>query len=147
MLRTGRFRWSFVPETRDAFFAEFPDFATGLSSGKIKDRNKEKPKPIKIRPAVYKEIKELWEKINHRYLLLYDSDLNDNLEDVVLSLFEKEGVFTDAVMRSEREVVSSIGTEMNVLREVGVQYIVTRTIPYCVFLKRISTATNTMPKL
>ena len=130
------------PETRDAFFAEFPDFATGLSSGKIKDRNKEKPKPIKIRPAVYKEIKELWEKINHRYLLLYDSDLNDNLEDVVLSLFEKEGVFTDAVMRSEREVVSSIGTEMNVLREVGVQYIVTRTIPSCVFLKRISTATN-----
>lgn len=27
------------PETRDLFFAEYPDFATGLSAGKVKDRN------------------------------------------------------------------------------------------------------------
>ena len=57
-------------ETRDAFFAEYPDFVVGLSSGKVKDRNKDKPKPVKIRKAVYNEIKELWETINHRYLLL-----------------------------------------------------------------------------
>lgn len=130
------------PETRDAFFAEYPDFATGLTTGKVKDRNKEKPKQIKIRPAVYNEIKELWEKINHRYLLLYDTDLNDSLEDVLLPLFEKPGVFTDIVMRSERDVVGSTGTEMNVLRETGVQYTISRTIPYGVFLKRISAVTN-----
>ena len=76
-------------ELRDAFFAEYPDFATGLSSGKVKDRNKEKNKPVKIRKAVYSEIKELWETINHRYLLFYDDDLNDYIEDVVLKLFEK----------------------------------------------------------
>ena len=64
------------PETRDLFFAEYPDFATGLSAGKVKDRNKDKPKPVKIRKAVYNEIKELWETINHRYLLFYDNDLN-----------------------------------------------------------------------
>lgn len=130
------------PETRDAFFAEYPDFTTGLTSGKVKDCNKDKPKPIKIRSAVYSEIKELWEKINQRYFLLYDSELNNNIEDVVLSLFEKPGVFTDVVMRSERDIVSSKGTEMNLLRETGVQYTVTRTIPYGVFLKRISAATN-----
>jgi len=129
-------------ETRDSFFSEYPDFATGLTSGKVKDRNKDKPKPIKIRPAVYNEIKELWERINHRYLLHYDSELNDNMEDVVLSLFEKDGVFTDVVMRSERDVINSTGTEMHMLREAGVQYIVTRTIPYGTFLKRISSATN-----
>ena len=123
------------PETRDVFFAEYPDFTTGLASGKVKDRNKDKPKPIKIRSAVYTEMKELWEKINHRYLLLYDTELNDNLENVILTLFEKPGVFTDVIMRSEREVVKSTGAEMNILRETGVQYTVTRTIPYGVFLK------------
>lgn len=130
------------PETRDAFFAEYPDFATGLSAGKVKDRNKEKPKPIKIRKAVYNEIKELWETINHRYLLFYDNDLNDNIEDVVLGLFEKPGVFTDLVMRSERDKVGSTGTEMSVLGGTGVQYVIHKTIPYNAFLKRISTGTN-----
>lgn len=130
------------PETRDAFFREYPDFATGLSSGKVKDRNKEKTKPVRIRKAVYNEIKELWENINHRYLLFYDDDLNDNIDEVVLKLFEKPGVFTDLVMSSERDKVGSTGTEMNVVRETGVQYVIHKTIPYSVFLKRISTTTN-----
>lgn len=130
------------PETKDIFFEEYPDFATGLSSGKIKDRNKDKPKPVKIRKDVYNEIKELWETINHRYLLFYDNDLNDNIEDVVLGVFEKPGVFTDLVMRSERDKVGSTGTEMSVIRESGVQYLLHKTMPYNAFLKRISGATN-----
>ena len=130
------------PETRDLFFAEYPDFTAGLSAGKVKDRNKDKPKPVKIRKAVYNEIKELWETINHRYLLFYDNDLNNNLDDVVLKLFEKPGVFTDLVMRSDRDVVESYGAEMNAIRETGVQYVIRKTIPYNVFLKRISSATN-----
>lgn len=130
------------PETRDAFFAEYPDFATGLSAGKVKDRNKEKPKPVKIRKAVYNEIKELWEAINHRYLLFYDNDLNDTIDDVILETFEKPGVFTDLVMRSERDKVGSTGIEMNIIRETGVQYVIHKTMPYNVFLKRISAATN-----
>ncbi len=129
-------------ETRDVFFAEYPDFAVGLASGKVKDRNKDKAKPVIIRKAVYKEIKELWETINHRYLLFYDDELNDNMEDTVLSLFEKPGVFTDLVIRSQREKVGSTGTEMNVLRESGVQFVMHKTIPYHMFLKHISNATN-----
>lgn len=130
------------PETRDAFFAKYPDFTTGLTTGKVKDRNKDKPKPIKIRKAVYNEIKELWEKINHRCLIFYDSDLNVNMDDVVLELFEKPGVFTNLVIRSDRNVVSSNGTEMSVVSESGVQYIIHKTIPYNSFLKRISSVTN-----
>ena len=129
-------------ETRNAFFAEYPDFEAGLTSGKVKDRNKDKPKPVKIRKAVYNEIRELWETINHRYLLLYDNDLDDNIEDVILELFEQPGVFTDLVMRSERDKVVSDSLEMNVVRESGVQYVIHKTIPYNTFLKRISSATN-----
>lgn len=130
------------PDTRDAFFDEYPDFASGLVSGKVKDRNKDNPKPVKIRAAQYNEIKELWEMINLRYLLFYDNDLNDNIEDVVLELFEKPGVFTNLVMRSERERVGSTGSEMNIIRETGVQYNVHKTIPYHAFLKQISNTAN-----
>lgn len=130
------------PETRDVFFLEYPEFATGLSSGKVKDRNKEKPKPVKIRKDVYSEIKKLWETINHRYLLFYDDDLNDDIESVILSIFEKPGVFTDLSMRSERNVVESSGTEMMVVRETGVQYTIHKSLPYNTFLKRISSVTN-----
>ena len=129
-------------EMRNAFFAEYPDFAVGLSNGKVKDRNKDKPKPVKIRKAVYNEIRELWETINHRYLLLYDNDLDDNIEDVILELFEQPEVFTNLVMRSERDKVVSDSSKMNVVRESGVQYIIHKTIPYNTFLKRISSATN-----
>lgn len=130
------------PNTRDAFFAEYPDFATGLTSGKVKDRNIIKPKPVKIRKAVYNEIRELWETINQRYLLFYDSDLDFDLPNVVLSLLEKPGVFTDVVMTSSRDIIKSDGSQMMIVSDTGAQYFVSRPIPYNEFLKRIMRATN-----
>lgn len=130
------------PERREEFFEEYPDFATGLAAGKVKDRNKNKQKPIKIRKTVYKELRELWEKINQHYLLFYDSDINADLENVVLSIFEKENVFTDVVITSNREIVQSDGQRMSTETGTGIQYTIKRKIPYNVFLKRISRATN-----
>lgn len=135
-------RMNIKTDTRDAFFAEYPEFAVGLESGKVKDRNKDKAKPVKIRKAAYNDIKELWERINQRYLLFYDKDLDVNMEDVVLSILEVENVFTDVTMTSSREIVKSDGTEMSILSESGVQYIISKTIPYNEFLKRIMQGTN-----
>jgi type III restriction enzyme len=129
-------------ETRESFFAEYPDFSTGLSSGKVKDRNKDKPKPVKIRKAVYNEIRELWETINQRYLLFYDADLDNDMDAIVLSLLEKLGVFTDVVMTSTRDIVESDGTQMLTVSGTGVQYTVMRPIAYNAFMKRIMRATN-----
>jgi type III restriction enzyme len=135
-------RMNIKPDTRDAFFTEYPDFATGLSSGKVKDRNVTKPKPVKIRKAVYSEIRELWETINQRYLLFYDADLDSDMTDVAVSLLEKPGVFTDVVMTSSRDIVKSDGSQMMIVPEAGAQYIVSKPIPYNEFLKRIMHATN-----
>lgn len=129
-------------ETRDAFLSEYPDFAAGLSVGKVKDRNTTKQKPVKIRKDVYSKIRELWETINQRYLLFYEADLNADMDAVVLSLFEKPGVFTDTVVISSREIVGSDGTQMSAISGTGVQYTVTQPIPYSVFLKRIARTTN-----
>ena len=128
-------------DTRDQFFAEYPQFASGLSTGKVRDKNKEKPKPIKIRKAVYNEIRELWERINQRYLLFYDLDLNADMASVALSLFEKPGVFTNVVMSSSRDIVHSDGTQMSTTGT-GVQYTVMRQIAYGTFLSRIMRVTS-----
>ena len=130
------------PETRTQFFEEYPAFASGLSEGKVKDRNKEKPKPIKIRKAVYNEMREFWERINQRYLLFYDADLDADMMEVALSLLEKPGVFTDVVMTSSRDIVHSDGAQMSTTTGTGVQYTIMRPIPYGTFLTRIMRVTN-----
>src|SRR5699024_1043074 len=129
-------------EKRDEFFAECPDFEMRLSSGKVKDRNKTKTKPVRIRKGAYNEIRELWEKINQRYLLFYDKDLDKDMKDVVLSILEKQGVFTDVVMTSQREVIQSDGTSMTTAAKTGLQYVISRMIPYNEFLLRIMRNTN-----
>ena len=129
-------------ETRTQFFEEYPAFASGLSEGKVKDRNKEKPRPIKILKAVYNEMREFWEHINQRYLLFYDADLDANIVDVALALFEKPGVFTDVVMTSSRDIVHSDGAQMSTSTGTGVQYTITRPIPYGIFLTRIMRVTS-----
>ena len=68
-------------ENREALQEEYPDLAQGLYSGKVKNLNKQTSKPIKIKNAVYQEMRELWEKINERYILQYDSDLDDDLAE------------------------------------------------------------------
>lgn len=130
------------PETRTQFFEEYPAFASGLSEGKVKDRNKIKPKPIKIRKAVYDEMREFWERINQRYMLFYDADLDTDMAEVALSLFEKSGVFTDVVMTSGRDIVHSDGTQMSTTTGTGVQYTIMRPIPYGTFLTRIMRVTS-----
>lgn len=129
-------------DTRDAFFAEYPDFTSGVNTNKIKDRNKTAPKPVKIRKAVYDEIRALWEAINQRYVLVYDGELDAEMDKAALSVLEKPGIFTDVIMTSTRDVVESDGTQMTTTTDVGVSYTVNRPIAYGAFLKRITRATN-----
>lgn len=129
-------------ETRAQFFEEYPAFSSGLLAGKVKDRNKDKPKPVKIRKAVYSEIKEFWEHINQRYMLFYDADLDKDMAAVVLSILETPGMFTDVVMTSTRDIVQNDGNQMTTVTGNGVQYTIERPIPYGTFLKRIMRATN-----
>lgn len=135
-------RYNINLETREQFLDEYPDFVVGLAAGKVKDRNKSESKPIKIRKGVFNEIKELWEKINQRYLLYYDTELNDTLDTAILEILEKPGIFNGVVLSSERDIVRSDGSQMSTEVGVGVQYTISRPIAYNVFLKRIMRATN-----
>ncbi|REC40001.1 type III restriction-modification system endonuclease [Chryseobacterium sp. 5_R23647] len=134
-------------ENSDKFFEEYPDFTIGLNSNKVQDRNKKVDKKIKIRKAVYDELKILWEAINHKYILYYDRvEDNDYLKTEIVHLLGK-GVFADVYIKSKREQLNTDGGTVGIMEDTGVQYLVRKPIPYSDFLKRINRQTNIPIKL
>ena len=129
-------------ENREAFFNEYPEFTVGLKLDKVIDRNKIEKKPAKIKKQAYSEIKELWEKINQRYLLFYDEDLNDKVKETLMSILNENDVFVDLTITSTREVVKGDGTEMIITSSEGKEYFISKPISYNQFLLMINQGTN-----
>ncbi len=137
------------PDKINDFFVEYPDFSTGVNTGKITNRNTKTTTNIKIRPAVYNELKQLWESINHKYLLYYDKiEENYFLKNEIVKLFKKD-VFVNVIMSSSRQNVEyeSETKQMGIVEGSGVQYVIEKTINYNEFLKRINRQTNLPIKL
>lgn len=129
-------------ENRDAFYADYLEFATGVGSNKVTDVNKNKKEVIHVRKAVYSELKELWERINHKYYLFYDVDLTDEIPQALHDILRKVGTFGNVTLYSHRDQVAEEGNAMVVREDTGVSYSIKRPIPYNEFLKRISQQTS-----
>lgn len=135
--------YNIIPENRDKFFAEYKMFANGLKRNKITDNNKKKSIPIHIRPLEYNKIKKLWLKINQRYILCFDRSIDNQLESVAEKFFESPDVFTSLTIHSKRTIVTSDGKSMSAEMSGGVEYAINKvSLPYGVFLKRLSDSTN-----
>lgn len=121
----------------------YPEFAnTGLPKSKVIDRNKRNTNKIKIRPLVFDRLRDLWMKINKRYIIFFDPMLEKELERALPMLFS-EGVFAYSVMTSQREVVGAGNGRMAFVQDTGVQYQTAgNRMPYNEFLKRINRATS-----
>lgn len=133
--------FNIIPENRNQFFEEYPQFKSGLDSGKVKDRNNRTSHPIKIRKAQFEELRELWEKINQRYTIWYEN-LDSEIDDALDKIFASEEIFVDRVISSRRDIVVSNGEQMTSTTNGGVQYVLNQALPYGVFLKRLSGVTN-----
>jgi type III restriction enzyme len=129
------------PELRDKFLSEYPDFAVGLKAGKVKLSNLQKVKKIKIRKESFDKLKDLWNRLNQRYVLLYKKEIDALLPDAILGIF-KGGVLGDVYLSSQKATVKAEDGQLKVLEGEGVQYKMSNPIPYGVFLKRIANVTN-----
>ncbi|MCD8235282.1 MAG: type III restriction-modification system endonuclease [Prevotellaceae bacterium] len=134
--------FNIVPENRSMFFEEYPLFQSGLKNGIVNDRNSKPNHPVKIRKARFEELRELWEKLNQRYTIWYDSDLNKEIDKALDDFFATGNIFTENVISSRRDTIISDGEHVSSTSNSGVQYIVNQALPYGVFLKRVSSATN-----
>jgi type III restriction enzyme len=134
-------------ENSSKFFEEYPEFTIGLQLGKVEDRNKQKDKKIKIRKAVFDELKTLWGEINSKYILHYEKVENENfLFNELLGLFN-QGAFADTFITSRRSELNTSGNKAVVNEDTGVQYKINKVLPYHEFLKRIGRQTNLSIKL
>ena len=134
--------YQIVPTNRTRFYEEYPLFQSGLETRKVKDRNKQSEKPIGIRKARFNELQELWKILNQRYTIWYDDTINAELEKGLSEILENNSVFSEQVISSHRDIVKSNGQQIMAETGSGVQYTITNSLPYGIFLKRISSATN-----
>ena len=121
----------------------YPEFAnTGLPISKVIDRNKKNSNKIKIRPQVFDRLRDLWMKINKRYIIFFDPMLEKELERTLPMLFGSS-VFAHKVITSYREVIGTDNGRMAYVQDTGVQYQTSgNRLPYHEFLQRINRATS-----
>ena len=131
-----------IIDKKEEFFTSYPEFATGLYSNKITDINKNKKEVVQIRKAVFSELKELWERINHKYYLFYDVDLTDEISQALHDILRRTETFGNVTLYSHREQIATNENTMIIRKASGVSYSVKRSIPYNEFLKRINEQTS-----
>ncbi len=134
--------YNIVPANSARFFEEYPSFRSGLEEGKIKDRNKASERPVGIRKARFAEIQELWRILNQRYTIWYDDAINADLEKGLCEILENLSVSPEQVVSSHRDIIRSDGGQMKAETGNGMQYAIDGSLPYGLFLKRISRATS-----
>ena len=130
------------PERYGEMIAEYPELS-GLRGGKVVNRNKKPDHKVKIRKEPFEKLRALWMRINQRYALAYDADVDADIPAALKGLLVND-VFVDATLLSKREVVEGTGTPAGVLlaRESGVQVRIGNALPYGEFLRKTSLATN-----
>lgn len=129
------------------FYEEYPEFkpSTGVNGTKVRNRNKQSSPMVKIRPAKYDELKELWEKLNQKYIIFFNQELNQKIEN---EFHLEKGTFNFVTVNSSRSKVDVAENGAFVACDAGVQYeLHGKSIPYNEFLKRINKATSLPIKL
>lgn len=124
-------------------YVEYPEFNTsGLVGNKVKDRNAKASKEIKIRPARYEELRQLWEELNRKYIIFFEKEVDKLVEDSLLKILD-DGVFSNQVINSIREQVGIQDGTAVVMESAGTQQLFNgKRIPYREFLKRANRNTS-----
>ena len=131
-----------VFENITSFYEEYPEFkpAWGVNNTKVRNRNKQKPPTITIRANKYNELKQLWEKINQKYILYFEKELNERIKN---DFHLDEGTFSFVVVDSKREKIQMSENKTILTQEAGNSHtIYGKEIRYNEFLKRINKITS-----
>lgn len=123
------------------FLNKFPELRPkDYNANKVKDRNKEKTEPIRIRQERFDEIAELWKMITTRYILSFQHQIGTLLEKELPTLL----LFTDDIhVTSERIRIETQETGMGIAQDSGYEIpVISRHIPYGEYLRRLSNATS-----
>lgn len=128
-------------DKRQEMFAEYPQLSNGIQKDKIINKNKKETGEINIRPNIYKELADLWEKLNEKYFISYDNITDDELTEEVYNIFKKDvsSILTVQSIREETEQKGDIVTKKDIA---GTVLQMNDKMPYNIFLNKIYEQTN-----
>lgn len=132
---------SIKEDKRQEMFAEYPQLSRGLQKDKIVNKNKKETGEVRIRPNVYKELADLWEKLNEKYFITYDDITDDELIKEVYNIFKKD-VSSILTVKSIREETEQYGERVAKRDSLGTILQIDNNLPYNVFLNKIYEQTN-----
>ena len=122
----------------------YPEFeADTLNLNRVIDRNaKGNRDKVKIRKENYLKLDSLWNSLNRKYLMFYQKDINNDIENALPEILE-DRVFTRMSVSSERSEIEVDSEGASIVSEANVTYLAYgKSIPYHLFLKRASKGTG-----
>lgn len=124
-------------------FAEYPEFnISGITGNRVQDRNAKEKKEVRIRPARYAELKQLWEELNKRYIIFFDKEVDALIANSLVEILD-DGVFSCQVVKSRREQIGISNGVADVMTAAGTQQLFTgKRIAYRDFLRRANRNTS-----
>jgi len=123
------------------FLLNYPE-VNNLSRGRVKDRNVEQ-KPAKIRKVQFQMLEDLWRKLNHKYILYFDQDIDNQLRTDLPSRIKEDRVFGVQVVSSERTFIEVTENGAEAVKDFAYKFnSSSRFIHYGEFLKRVSQKTD-----
>lgn len=130
-----------LPERIDEFLLNYPE-ANNLSRGRIKDRDKE-PKPAKVRKVKFQMLEDLWRKLNRKYVLYFDQEIEEQLRADLPAKIKEDGVFGVQVVSTERTFIEVTEKGAGAVSDYAYKFnSASRFMPYGEFLKRVSQKTD-----
>lgn len=129
-------------ENKAAFLDEYPEFAMPDNfAGKIENRNSGEQQKVKIRGEKFDELRELWQKINRKYVLFFDEEISENLSRALPNSLLS---FTDYyTAQTDRTYVDTDESDMATVHDAGLEFTVKATrMAYGEYLKRLSRTTS-----
>ena len=130
-----------IIENKERFFAEYPEFSTGLQQNKIIDKNKNQSGTIGIRREKFNEIRDLWKKINQKYYLKLDKISDNELHEAILEILKSDIEDELRVKVTENKISVSDGS-FELKEEMVNHYHLNENIEYKTFLKQIQKSTG-----
>lgn len=124
------------------FYNDYPEFKPtgGVNDTKVRNRNKQASPTVAIRKAQYDDLKDLWQKINQKYVIFFENKLNKKIQE---EFHLEKGAFDFVVISSQRSKVGTSEDSASVFNEAGMEYqLAGKCIPYNEFLKRINKSTS-----
>lgn len=126
----------------EEFINEYPEVFNRLDKNRIRDRNVDKNENVAIRKENYWKLKDLWEKLNEKYYLHFDTIDDDVLIGTVSNVIT-EDLINKTVRRTKRETSEMVQGELifNVTLD-SIAISDEDTLNYGTFLKAVAESTN-----